>query len=48
MTTFLDIEPCSGCGTRLHLTDTGSLVTQVCPACGWTRTSEVAVPGDRR
>jgi predicted RNA-binding Zn-ribbon protein involved in translation (DUF1610 family) len=49
MNTFLDTEPCQACGTMLHLSDTGPSVTQVCPACGWTRTWEpVAAPGGSR
>ncbi|HEX2323079.1 MAG TPA: zf-TFIIB domain-containing protein [Streptosporangiaceae bacterium] len=49
MNTFLDTEPCPACGTPLHLTDTGTVVTQVCPACAWTRIWEpAAVTGGRR
>ncbi len=41
MTAFLYTEPCPVCGSAVHLTDTGTSVTQVCPACGWTCTWEL-------
>jgi len=48
MTTFLDTEPCPACNTSLHLTDTGSALTQDCPACGLNRTWQAALTGGSR
>jgi hypothetical protein len=41
--TWLDGEPCPACGTGLHVTDDAtSVMTQDCPACGWTATCDLA------
>ncbi len=35
-------DPCPACGTPLHATETPVTVTQDCPACGWTATSDLS------
>jgi hypothetical protein len=41
--TWLDSEPCPVCGTGLHCADDDrSVITQDCPACGWTAITDLA------
>jgi len=35
-TTWRTDDPCPVCGTGLHHTDDGAVITQDCPLCGWS------------
>jgi hypothetical protein len=35
-------DPCPACGTPLHCNTSQAVVTQACPACGWTASADLA------
>jgi hypothetical protein len=35
-------DPCPACGTALHCTISQTIVSQDCPACGWTASADLA------